>query len=127
VIATEAAGRGDGKDGMASLEECEQALRKLAARLADADPEAKRKAAVDRSMTCTLSDLGVTFGGRLHGGELLDIAQVAHPDGQVKMTMTSDDLIKLVAGDLNMGSAFATGRVRIDASLRDLLKLRSIF
>jgi alkyl sulfatase BDS1-like metallo-beta-lactamase superfamily hydrolase len=112
---------------MASVEECETAFHSLAARLATADPAAKRKAAIDRSMTCTLSDLAVVFGGRLRDGDLLDIRQVDRPDAQIKMTMTSDDLLKLVDGELNLGAAFASGRVRIDASIRDLLKLRSIF
>jgi hypothetical protein len=45
----------------------------------------------------------------------------------VKLTMTSDDLLKLVAGELAMGSAWATGRIKIAASIFDLLKLRSVF
>jgi putative sterol carrier protein len=69
----------------------------------------------------------VTFAGRLRDGELLDIRQVDTPNAQVRMTMTGDDLLKLVAGELNMASAWATGRVKIDASVFDLLKLRSIF
>jgi putative sterol carrier protein len=40
--------------------------------------------------------------------------------------MTSDDLLALVDGRLKMASAWATGRVKIDAGIRDLLKLRSI-
>lgn len=112
---------------MASVEECAQALATLAARLAAADGHAKRKAAVDRSLTCTLTDLHVVFGGRLHDGELLDIRQVDRADAQVKMAMTSDDLVALVAGRLSMASAFASGRVKIDAGIRDLLRLRSVF
>jgi putative sterol carrier protein len=41
--------------------------------------------------------------------------------------MTSDDLLKLVSGELAMGSAWATGRVKIDANVFDLIKLRSVF
>jgi putative sterol carrier protein len=112
---------------MASVEECEQAFHGLAAKLAGADPDARRKASFDRSLTCTLRDLKVIFAGQLRDGELLDIRQVDKSDGQVKMTMTSDDLLKLVSGELSMGSAWASGRVKIDASVFDLLKLRSIF
>src|SRR5690348_15197215 len=89
---------GCGEGGMASVDECERALTTLAARLAAADPAAKRKAAVDRTLTCRLTDLDVTFGGRLHGGELLDIHVVERPDAEVKMAMSSDDLVKLVDG-----------------------------
>lgn len=112
---------------MASVEECEQAFHGLAAKLAGADPAARQKASFDRSLTCTLKDLKVTFAGQLRGGQLVDIHQVDKPDAQVKMTMSSDDLLKLVAGELAMASAWATGRVKIDASVFDLLKLRSVF
>jgi putative sterol carrier protein len=112
---------------MASVEECEQAFHGLAAKLAGSHPDARRKASFDRSLTCTLRDLNVIFAGQLRDGELTDIRQVDKSDGQVKMTMTSDDLLKLVAGDLPMGAAWASGRVKIDASVFDLLKLRSIF
>jgi putative sterol carrier protein len=112
---------------MATVEECEKAFHGLAARLDGADASAKRKASLDRSLSCTLRDLGVTFAGQLRDGTLSGIRQVPQPDAQVRMTMTSDDLLRLVAGELNMASAWATGRVKIDASLFDLLKLRSIF
>ena len=112
---------------MASVEQCEHAFRGLAAKLAGADAAARKKAPFDRSLTCTLRDLKVIFAGQLRDGELLDIRKVDRPDAQVRMTMTSDDLLKLVAGELPMGSAWATGRVKIDASIFDLLKLRSIF
>jgi alkyl sulfatase BDS1-like metallo-beta-lactamase superfamily hydrolase len=112
---------------MASVKECEQAFHGLAAKLAGAHPDARRKASFDRSLTCTLRDLKVIFAGQLRDGELINIRQVDTSDGQVRMTMSSDDLLKLVAGDLPMGSAWASGRVKIDASVFDLLKLRSIF
>lgn len=112
---------------MASVEECERAFHGLAAKLAGADPADRQKASFDRSLTCTLRDLKVIFAGQLRDGQLLDIRQVEKPDAQVRLTMTSDDLLKLVAGDLPMGSAWATGRVKIDASVFDLLKLRSVF
>ena len=112
---------------MASLEECERAFHGLAAKLSGADATTRKTASFDRSLTCTLRDLKVIFAGQLRGGELVDIRQVQKPDAQVKMSMTSDDLLKLVAGELGMGSAWATGRVKIDASIFDLLKLRSVF
>jgi len=112
---------------MASVEECERAFHDLAAKLSGADQAARKKASFDRSLTCTLPDLKVIFAGQLRDGQLLDIRQVDEADAQVRMTMTSDDLIELVAGELSMGSAWATGRIKIDASVFDLLKLRSVF
>lgn len=112
---------------MASVEECEEAFHGLAAKLAGADPSARQKASFDRSLTCTLRDLEVTFAGQLRDGQLCDIRQVHKADAQVRMTMSSDDLVGLVAGELSMGSAWASGRVKIDASVFDLLKLRKVF
>ena len=111
---------------MASVEQCQRAFDDLAARLAQADAEAKKRA-LDRTVSCTLRDLNLVFGGELKGGELIDIRQVDSAKAQIRMSMSSDDLVKLVAGDLHLGTAWATGRVRIDASVRDLLKLRSVF
>ena len=41
--------------------------------------------------------------------------------------MSSDDLLDLVAGRTKFASAWASGKVKIDARVFDLIKLRSIF
>jgi len=112
---------------MASLTECEKALNALAARLAAADPATRRKNSLDRTLSCTLRDLDATFGGRIKDGQLIDIARVPEPTGQVKLAMNSDDLLALVDGKLNLVGAWTSGRVKIDARVFDLIKLRSIF
>jgi putative sterol carrier protein len=111
---------------VATVEECEQALHTLAQRLAD-NEASRRKAGFDRSLTCTIRDLDVVFSGRLTDGRLVDIGRATTRDAQVRLTMTSDDLLALVDGQLKMASAWATGRVKIDAGVRDLVRLRSIF
>jgi putative sterol carrier protein len=40
--------------------------------------------------------------------------------------MTSDDLVALTEGDLNFGSAWMSGRVKLEAGLRDVLRLRKL-
>lgn len=112
---------------MATVEECERALRDLAARLGTVDAQKRSQVVLDRSLSCTLPDLGVIFAGQLRGGELRDIRQVPSADGQLKLTMTSDDLLKLTSGELSFAHAWASGRLRVDANVFDLLKLRSIF
>ncbi len=112
---------------MATVEECEQAFQKLADKLAAVDPAAREKANFERSISCRLRDLDVTFLGQLRDGGLHDIRQVDRPDAQVRLAMTSDDLLALTDGQLNFASAWATGRLRVDANVFDLLKLRSMF
>ena len=111
---------------MATVEECEQALADLADRLAG-NESAQRSVSFDRTLTCTIRDLDVIFVGRLKGGQLVDIRRAPSRDAQIKLSMSSDDLVALVAGRLKMASAWATGRVKIDASIRDMLRLRSLF
>lgn len=111
---------------MATVEECEQALADLADRLA-ANESAQRSVSFDRTLTCTIRDLDVIFAGRLKGGQLVDIRRAPSGDAQIKLSMSSGDLVALVAGRLKMASAWATGRVKIDASIRDMLRLRSLF
>lgn len=111
---------------MATVAECEQAFHTLADRLAAAD-SASRRQSFDRSLSCALRDIDVIFGARLRDGLLVDIHQVDKPDAQVKLTISSDDLVKLVAGELTFASAWAGGRVKVDARVFDLIKLRSIF
>jgi putative sterol carrier protein len=111
---------------VATIEQCEQALHTLAERVAAAD-STRSKSGFDRTMSCAIRDLDVVFSGRLKDGQLVEIAQTTMRDAQVKLTMTSDDLIALVDGNLKMASAWATGRVKVEAGVRDLMKLRSIF
>ena len=111
---------------MATVEQCEAAMHSLAERLrSPAGAEARGKM-LDRSISCHLSDLGVTFAGQLRDGEMRDIRQVGAPNGQIKLSTTSDDLLALVDGSLNFARAWAAGRLKVDASVFDLLKLRAL-
>jgi hypothetical protein len=111
---------------VASTNDCFRALRGLAKRLADVDDDLRRKHAVDRTISCRVTDLQTDFSGRISDGELVDVKQKALSDAQIKLTVTSDDLVALTAGQLNVASAWATGRLRVDASIKDMLRLRAL-
>jgi Alkyl sulfatase C-terminal len=111
---------------VATVEQCEQALHELSGRLANSD-SSRRKVTFDRTMTCAIRDLDVIFSGRLKDGQLIDIGQATSRDAQVRLTMSSDDLLALVAGQLKVPAAWATGRIKVEAGVRDLLTLRKIF
>lgn len=111
---------------MATVEECEQALQGLAAKLAEKD-EADRQRGFDRTLTCRIRDLEIIFAGQLTDGRLEGIRRTTKPDAQIRLDMTSDDLLSVVDGSLNIGAAWAKGRVKVGAGVRDILRLRSIF
>lgn len=110
---------------MATVDECEQALHLLAERMAA--NTSSGKAGFDRSLTCKLRDLDVIFGGQIARGELTGVTRVDNTAAQVRLDMTSDDLVSLVEGNLKVAAAWASGRIKIDASILDLVRLRSIF
>lgn len=111
---------------MPTVQECETALRVLAGRLNEIEPSSRSRHAVDRTLSCHVIDLETYFSGRVDNGELVDLRKQADPDAQIRITLTSADLLALIEGRLNLTTAWATGRVRIDASVLDLLKLRSL-
>ncbi|HEX7354834.1 MAG TPA: hypothetical protein VF288_08390 [Mycobacteriales bacterium] len=112
---------------MATAVECQRALLALAARLNEVDEQVRGRVAPDRTLSLRVPDLEVTFGGRLHEGNLVDIVPDGAEPAQVRLECSSDDLIALVEGSLAAPLAWATGRLRIDASPLDLLRLRSLF
>jgi len=112
---------------MATIEECENAFHDLAAMLTTMDADKRQKTVLDRSLSCKLRDLDVIFAGQLRDGGLHDIRRVDRADGQIRLAMHSDDLIRLTTGQLNFAAAWATGKLRVDANVFDLLKLRSLF
>jgi len=107
------------------VDECRQALQELAARLA-ANADLQKKINFDRTLACRITDLGTAFHGRISGGRLVDIADGDDPRAKLALTTTSDDLIALVRGELDVMHALAARRISIKANPLDLLKLRSL-
>ena len=111
---------------MATMDQCLTALQRILGDLASS-PAA---AGLDRTLSCRLTDLDEVVLGRLTSGAVKDLRVQPHgpdvPKADIRLTMNSDDLIGLVDGDMHFGKAWATGRVKLEASLRDLLRLRKI-
>jgi hypothetical protein len=110
---------------MATVDQCRDALRKVAARLA-ADPEAAERVNLDRSLACHIRDLDVFFHGRLRNGSIVDLTDGDDAKAQIRLTVGSDDLLAMVDGGLHFAGAWATGRLSVKASFTDLLKLRKL-
>lgn len=114
---------------MATIEECRAALDKLSDNMASAEGDVRTAAALDRSLSCRVTDLDVTFVGRLKDGriEVLDTLQGPPPDkAQIRLAMSGDDLVAMVDGRLNFAKAWGSGRVKLEAGLRDLFRLRTL-
>ena len=111
---------------MASLEQCVSALEQVMGTLA-AQPAARE---LDRTLSCRLTDLGQVVRGRLVQGRVRELrtedGTAGGPKADIRFTMTSDDLVAITEGRLAFAPAWASGRVRMEAGLRDVLRLRSL-
>ena len=111
---------------MATAEECRQALESLVGQIKEMDPTDRAAYLVDRDISCKVSDLGITFLTHLgpDGASPVTVANGSDPQAQVKFTTKSDDLIALAANPGSIGRAWITGRLKVEASIFDLLRLR---
>ncbi|WP_203716412.1 SCP2 sterol-binding domain-containing protein [Asanoa siamensis] len=110
---------------MATVDECRDAMHELAARLAG-NADAQSRLDLERTVACRLTDLDAAFHGRLHNGQLIDIADGDDPKAKIALSLKSDDFLALVRGDLDVTRAVAAGQMRIKANPFDLLKLRKL-
>jgi predicted lipid carrier protein YhbT len=111
---------------VASVEECDKALRSLADLLARVPEDLRAKHLLDRTVSCRVSDLGVTWSAHLCQEGLLDITTGDEPKAQVRLTVTSDDLLAMIEGRQAVPSAVATGKLRVQASPLDMLRLTAL-
>src|ERR1700750_353823 len=110
---------------MASVEECREALTALSHRLTEMSPQDRASYFGNRSMSCHVTDLGVTrFTDS--GADPVTEAKPDDPPADIRLTASSDDVISLSATPANIARMWLSGRVKVQASMRDLLALRKL-
>lgn len=113
---------------MATAEECRAALESLTARIAQLDGKDHSEYLADRTLSCRVTDLGVTFLTRLgpDGADAITEAPEDAPRAQVRFTAKSDDVVAIAADPGSFARAWLTGRLKVEGSLLDLLRLRKL-
>ncbi len=113
---------------MATAEECRQALEKLTGQIADMNPADRQAFLADRAISCTVTDLGVTFLTHIRpdGASPVTVANGSDGPAQVRFSVKSDDLIAIADDPGIFIRSWLTGRLKIEASIGDLLRLRKL-
>ena len=114
---------------MATIRECRKALDRFSENLARAEGDVRNAAALERSLSCRITDLDITFVGRLADSRIHDVTTVhgmPTERAQIRLAMAGDDLVALVEGRLNFARAWASGRVKLEAGLRDQFGKRTL-
>lgn len=112
---------------MATEEQVRGALDQIASRLSEVDPEKWRQHAVDRSVSCRVPDLDLAYETRISTTGLAPFTPSQDPRAaQVRLTANSADLLALASDGISPAKAWATGKLKIEASFTDLLRLRKL-
>ncbi|MBO0834652.1 MAG: SCP2 sterol-binding domain-containing protein [Actinobacteria bacterium] len=113
---------------MATAEECRAALESLTGRIADLDARDRAAHLLDRTLSCRVPDLGVTFVTRLgpHGADTITLADDSTPRAQVRFTADSDDVVAIAADPGSFLRAWVAGRLKVQGNVLDLLHLRRL-
>ncbi len=104
------------------------ALESLTGRILDMDPADRAAHLVERAVSCRVDDLGVTFITRLgpDGATPVTVANGSDGEAQVRLTTKSDDLLAIAQDPGSFGRAWLSGRLKIEASVLDLFRLRKL-
>jgi hypothetical protein len=112
---------------MRTAEECRAALQKLAARLSELSPAERDQYFGNRKISVTIPDLGVTYVTVLGtGNDPVREAVPGEPPADIRMTAKSDEVVALAEQPMNIARAWMTGRIKIEASMKDLFRLRRL-
>jgi hypothetical protein len=104
------------------------ALESLTGRIQEMDPADRATHLVDRAISCKVDDLGVTFVTRLgpDGAAPVTMANGLDGSAQVRFITKSDDLLAIAEDPGSFARAWLSGRLKIEASVLDLFRLRKL-
>lgn len=113
---------------MATAEECRAALETLAGRIADMDAQDRAAHLLDRTLSCRIPDLGMTFTTRLRPDGIDPVVQAENgaPPAQVRFTADSDVVVAVAADLGTFVRSWLTGKLKVQGNPRDLLYLRRL-
>jgi predicted lipid carrier protein YhbT len=113
---------------MATAEECRTALESLTGRIAEMDAKDRAAHLVDRTLSCRVPDLGVTFVTRLgpDGAEPIKQAANGSPAAQVRFTADSDVVVAIAGDPGSFMRAWLSGKLKVQGNVFDLLHLRKL-
>jgi len=113
---------------MATAAQCRAALEELTGRLSQLDAESRQAHLADRTLSCHVPDLGVTFLTRLgpHGADPIVQSEDRAKSAQIRFTAKSDDVVAIAADPGSFARAWLTGRLKVEGNFFDLLHLRRL-
>lgn len=110
---------------MATVHEVDAVLIDLLTRFEQVDPATRSTLPHRRVIEARFPDLDLVRHARWHQGELHVLDEAPQDRADIRVTVDSDDLLAMAEGRLSFARAYAANRIRLDASMTDLLRLRA--
>ena len=116
------------RDAWRQPSECRTALESLTSRIADMDAKDRAAHLLDRTLSCRVPDLGVTFVTRLgpDGAEPIKEVGNGSPQAQVRFTADSDVVVAIAGDPGSFMRAWLSGKLKVQGNVFDLLHLRKL-
>ncbi len=112
---------------MAPVEDVQRVLHELIGRLEHVDPNYRAMLPSRRTIQAECPDVDLVYHAFWRHGKLSELHEgPSERRADIRIRIDSDDLLALVEQEVDFGRAYADGRIRIDASMTDLLRLRAV-
>lgn len=111
---------------MATIDEVDAVLGELLRQLGGLDAGTRSLLPARRTIEARCPDLDLVRYAEWRDGKLTVDTPEPVRRADIRISLTSDDLLAMRAGELTFSRAYAQGRVRLDASVTDLLRLRAV-
>lgn len=114
---------------MSSIDACLDGIARANERILAQPLDRRREHIRERTVRVVVPDLETAFDMRLTVDGLTDVTPgplEASSGAQVRVTVTSDDLVALAEDRLDPAVALITRRLKVDATLGDMLRLRRV-
>ncbi len=110
---------------MASKEEIEGGLKKIAGKLED--PKLKERfMKFNKTMQFNFSDVDLKYWLRFENGEVKEMEEGSLENPDVSVEFDSDTFIKVLNKETNPVAAYSAGKIRVKGEMSDLLKLQKL-
>lgn len=111
---------------MATEAEVLAIVQRLLDRLDDLDPAYRAMLPSHRLIEACCPDLDLTYHATWRTGDMGELREGPAPERpDIRVAVDSDDLKRLVDGDLTFTRAYADSRVKVRAGVTDLIRLRA--
>jgi predicted lipid carrier protein YhbT len=116
------------EETMATAQECQAALESLTARIAQMDAKERAANLANRTLSCRVTDLGVTFMTTLGADGAAAVREVdaGAPAAQIRFSADSDEVLAVAADPGSFARAWLTGKLKVEGNVLDLLRLRKL-